>query len=167
MDWSHYFIYDENSGNLIWRIKPCDNVMIGDVAGYMERDGYIRVRLHKRGYPVHCIIWEMHNGPIPKGYQIDHIDHVRSNNRLNNLRLVTCKENQRNQKLHKRNTSGFSGIYWEKAMNKWRVRIMGDSGVRLNIGYFENKDDAVAARNKAYADLGYHENHGVGHEVNQ
>ena len=44
---------------------------------------------------------------------------------------------------------------------------MGDSGVRLNIGYFENKDDAVAARNKAYADLGYHENHGVDHEVNQ
>lgn len=114
MDWSHYFVYDENSGNLIWKVKPCDNVMIGDVAGYMERDGYIRVRLHKRGYPAHCIIWEMHNGQIPEGYQIDHIDHVRSNNRLSNLRLVTHKENQRNQKLHKRNTSGFSGIYWEK-----------------------------------------------------
>ncbi|MBV4829283.1 HNH endonuclease [Escherichia coli] len=167
MDWSHYFVYDENSGNLIWKVKPCDNVMIGDVAGYMERDGYIRVRLHKRGYPAHCIIWEMRNGQIPEGYQIDHIDHVRSNNRLSNLRLVTHKENQRNQKLHKRNTSGFSGIYWEKAMNKWRVRIMGNNGERLTIGYFESKDDAVVARNKAYADLGYCENHGVSHEVNQ
>lgn len=167
MDWSHYFAYDENSGNLIWKVKPCDKVMIGDKAGHMERDGYIRVRLHKRNYPAHCIIWEMHNGPIPEGYQIDHIDHVRSNNRLNNLRLVTHKENQRNQKLNKRNTSGFSGIYWEKAMNKWRVRIMGDNGARLTIGYFENKDDAIVARNKAYADLGYCKNHGVSHEINQ
>lgn len=33
MDWSHYFVYDENSGNLIWKVKPCDNVMIGDTAG--------------------------------------------------------------------------------------------------------------------------------------
>lgn len=52
-------------------------------------------------------------------------------------------------------------------MNKWRVRIMGNNGRRLNIGYFENKDDAISARNKAYADLGYHENHGASHEINQ
>ncbi|WP_096978476.1 HNH endonuclease signature motif containing protein [Escherichia coli] len=167
MDWSHYFVYDENSGNLIWKVKPSAKVKIGSIAGHLDHDGYISVKLHKHTHPAHCIIWEMHNGPIPVGYEVDHLDHIRSNNKLNNLRLVTRKENQRNQKLHKRNTSGFSGIYWEKAINKWRVRIMGNNGKSLSFGCFNNKDDAIAARNKAYADLGYHDNHGVSHEVNQ
>ncbi|EHP6354715.1 HNH endonuclease [Escherichia coli] len=166
MNWSQYFDYDENSGNLIWKVKPSAKVKMGSIAGRLDHDGCVSVKLHKQARPAHCIIWEMCNGPIPEGYEIDHLDHVRSNNRLNNLRLVTHKENQRNQKLHKRNTSGFSGIYWEKAISKWRVRIMGNDGKSLSFGCFDNKDDAVAARNEAYIQLGYHDSHGVSYGIN-
>lgn len=41
---------------------------------------------------VHRIIWETFNGPIPKGQEINHIDHVKSNNKLSNLELVTHSE---------------------------------------------------------------------------
>lgn len=112
MDWSHYFVYDENSGNLIWKVKPSAKVKIGSIAGRLDRNGYISVKLHKHTHPAHR-------------------------------------------------------IYWEKAINKWRVRIMGNNGKSLSFGCFDNKDDAIAARNKAYADLGYCENHGVSNENNQ
>lgn len=46
-------------------------------------------------YLVHRIVWELHNGPIPEGLVIDHIDGNTSNNRLNNLRCISSKDNTR------------------------------------------------------------------------
>ncbi len=55
-------------------------------------------------------IWELHNGKIPEGMLIDHIDRNPLNNQLSNLRLATPRENNRNKSKHKDNTSGFRGV---------------------------------------------------------
>ena len=65
-----------------------------------KRDGYEISGLFKHGkhkwYYIHRMVWEAFRGPIPEGMQIDHINGVKDDNRLANLRCVTPKENQRN-----------------------------------------------------------------------
>lgn len=59
--------------------------------------GYFQVRIAGKKQLVHRLIWEAFNGPIPKGMQIDHINRVRTDNQLENLRLVTQTQNNRNK----------------------------------------------------------------------
>ncbi|EFJ4451892.1 HNH endonuclease [Escherichia coli] len=94
MNWHEWFCYD--GINLIWK-KSRGRMKAGSIAGCPNDTGRIRVRLLGRWYKAHRIIWEMHNGPIPEGYEIDHLDHDPSNNRLNNFRLVLGKENAKNR----------------------------------------------------------------------
>ena len=86
-----------------------------------------------------------------RGMNIDHIDGDRTNNRIENLRLATKAENGWNrQHLDKRNSSGFTGVYWCIRDQKWRARIKVN-GKNIHIGYFTNKQDAIAARRLAEA----------------
>ena len=58
--------------------------------------GYMRLRTaYKSTYYVHRLVWETFKGEIPEGLQIDHINNDRTDNRLKNLQLVTCSENNR------------------------------------------------------------------------
>jgi hypothetical protein len=58
----------------------------------------------------HRLVWELYHGPIPDGMHIDHINHIRDDNRLCNLRLASRSENCCNQLLLTRNTSGVKGV---------------------------------------------------------
>ena len=121
MNWHDYFRYED--GNLYWKIKTNRNVVIGSMAGSIRKDGYIRLRLNKKYYYCHRVVWEMHNGQIPEGLMIDHIDGDRSNNNLENIRLVSALENQKNMKKPSSNTSGVIGVSWREDRGKWRVTI--------------------------------------------
>lgn len=59
--------------------------------------GYLQVRLYRDGkpkwYKVYRLVWEAFNGPIPEGMQVNHINEEKTDNRLENLNLMTCKEN--------------------------------------------------------------------------
>ena len=63
----------------------------------INHNGYYRVGLCKnskiRFYMVHRLVWIAFNGQIPEGYEVNHINEVKSNNRLSNLNLMTRKEN--------------------------------------------------------------------------
>lgn len=119
----------------------------------------MRVWANGRSHKVHRIIWEMHNGTIPEGMEVDHIDHNRLNNAIENLRLVTHRGNAVNQSLRSTNKSGLNGISWDKARNKWVARIY-DHGKQIPLGRYSNIDDAIAARKEAELRYGYFENHG-------
>ena len=96
-------------------------------------------------------------GDLPE--EIDHIDHDRANNKWSNLRAVTRYENCRNQKISKKNTSGFTGVSWSKANNKWRAEVGLRKGrVVMN---FDSIEDAVKAVDSVRLNTGFHKNHGA------
>lgn len=86
----------------------------------------------------------------PNGFDVDHVggDGTEYDNRKCNLRIATKSENSYNQKLQKNNTSGVTGVNWDKKNNKWKVRI-GFNGKRITIGYYDDFNLAVQARQNA------------------
>lgn len=108
----------------------------------------------------HRVAWALAHGDWPLG-QIDHINGVKTDNRLVNLRDVTHAENGRNAKRTRSNTSGVTGVRWYAERNKWVSKIMVN-GVQYTLGYYLNFDDAVASRKAAEVKHGFHPNHGRG-----
>lgn len=112
---------------------------IGSQAGA----GYRHTRVNGTHKLLHRIIWEHVNGPIPEGMYIDHINGVKDDNRISNLRLVTPMQNAQNRPTTK-------GVSWCKRTQKWLAQI-GHNGKRINLGRFENLEDAQAAYAEAAA----------------
>ena len=109
---------------------------------------------------VHRLAWIISHGDIPDGYQIDHIDHDGTNNKLENLRCVTAQENQRNRKLDIRNKSGMNGIRLRKN-GRFEVSTK-HFGKYIYIGKYMTLDEAIAARDAFYlAEGNFHQNHGL------
>ena len=161
--------YDPDTGNLYWKRRPTGDFktegsaktwnsrFAGKKAGCADGYGYIKVAILGVKYQAHRLVWVLYTGVWPD--EIDHINHERSDNRLENLRAVRRSENSRNQSLSSRNTSGESGVSWCAPSGKWRVRLKS-GGVSRHLGLFEKLPDAVAARDAAKAQLGFHKNHG-------
>ena len=116
------FLYSEGSPTfLVWGKDIFNgkkrNILfrkIGDIAGNLDSDGRYSVAFRvdgkqKRRY-CHTIIWEIFNGEVPHGYQVDHIDGDPKNNAISNLRIVTSQGNNRNRGVDSRNSSGVTGV---------------------------------------------------------
>lgn len=154
MNWSEYFIYDSISGSLIWSVDR-GAARAGIVAGSVNRSGYRQVMVKKRYYGVHRVIWEMHNGPIPSGMQIDHIDHNSQNNLIQNLRLVTMQQNNKNHPISSRNSSGSVGVYFIKSSGRWCSQITVNGKVK-HLGTFPDISQAIERRKMAEIENDYH-----------
>lgn len=85
---------------------------------------------------------------FPEGYDIDHINHNKKDNRKNNLRICSHQNNARNSMISKNNTSGITGVYWSKISNKWYAYIMVDRK-NIHLGVFSNINDAIKVRKDA------------------
>ena len=151
------FRYDPDSGKLYYRVNRGSQGLAGREVGHLG-GGYRRTKIDGTFYFVHRIIWLMTYGEWPE--QIDHINHIGDDNRVENLRNVTHRENHLNQSTQKNNTSGVMGVYWHAPGKKWVARINID-GVSTHIGYFDNIFDAACARKSEEIRCGYHQNHGV------
>ena len=80
----------------------------------------------------------------PPGCAIDHIDHNGLNNQKSNLRLCSTSQNNFNQRLGRRNTSGFKGVSWDKSKNKWSAQL-GLNGKIVHLGRFCSAIEAATA----------------------
>ena len=149
--------YDPDTGSFFWAATRNNRTRKGQEAGSLSDEGYVCVKVGGRSYKAHRLAWLMSYGEWP-AEQIDHIDHCRSNNRLENLRQVTHVDNHRNKSLRVVNTSGVTGVHWSKGY--WIARI-GVFGKRVHLGQFRSLDAAAAARKEAEAANGFHANHGV------
>jgi hypothetical protein len=93
---------------------------------------------------------------------VDHINHNKSDNRKENLRICTHTNNNQNRRLHKNNTSGHTGVSWKKSSNMWYSYITKDKK-RLCLGYFEDISDAIQSREEAeikyFGEFRYRGNH--------
>lgn len=166
--------YDDETGQLFWKERPvskfsgktparakslCDlwNLRYANRPAftYISSDGYHVGALDREAYKAHRIIWKMATGEEPEN--IDHIDGVRTNNTLVNLRAASVKENARNRAMPKTNTSGVIGVYlWDNGKHAyWVAQIAPEKQV-----YFSTFEEAVTARKAAEKAMGFHENHG-------
>ncbi len=164
------FAYDPVSGELTWLERPVEHFssasyalrfksrFSGKLAGNVGPLGYRRVNIANKFYTVHRLVWLMTHGEWPES--IDHINGVRDDNRLANLRAVSAAENARNSRAPTNNTSGAVGVSWDKSIGKWFAYIGAGRGTRRALGFFAMKADAIAARKSAEREIGYHENHG-------
>lgn len=110
---------------------------------------------------VHRIIWTMHNGEIPEGKYIDHIDGNRLNNRIENLRVALQAQNRQNSGFQVNNTSGYKDVFWHKSLERWQVRV-GKDGFQKHIGYYKCIEEANAAAIEARVRMhGQFVNHGT------
>ena len=119
--------------------------------------GYHAGNIFDSSFRAHRVIWKMVNNEDSQ--PIDHINHDRSDNRIENLRAVPHAVNCRNRKLRNDNKSGINGVYWNKREKKWCAAIH-KSGRCIHLGYFTSKDEAITARVFAGVEYGFHPNHG-------
>lgn len=109
------------------------------------------------GLLAHRVIWAWLHGEWPE--QIDHINGDRSDNRPENLRRSNYSINAKNHCRRCDNTTGVTGVYWNKSANKWQAGINHQGRWRF-LGYYRDQDQAIAARKAAERELGFHPNHG-------
>jgi len=79
---------------------------------------------------------------------VDHQDRCKTNNHISNLRYATDAENNQNISIKSNNTSGVTGVCFYKKNQKWRAYIKADGRI-IHLGYFEDKNDAIVARQDA------------------
>ena len=125
--------------------------------GTLWNNGYIMMHIGAVPIGVHRIAWRMVHGVWPD--QIDHINGVRDDNRLCNLRNVSRQENARNVRKKSGSETGVMGVYKNSRGLPYRVRI-AHNGKNLSLGSFGTIEEATAAREAAKIKYGYHENHG-------
>lgn len=145
------FTYDIDTGKLYWKVSTNNRVKVGDEVGTPHKTkygetGYRQVSVQGNIFLVHRIIWKMMIGRIPDGMEIDHIDRDRTNNTINNLRLVTRQEQMQNVS----NTKNRVGSTGEKGVrcttfNKFQVWYPHNK----YHGTFDTLNEAVICRNKA------------------
>lgn len=162
--------YNPNTGKLKWRsrglsyfgnnsrvCKIWNTKCAGKEVGSSSYS-YVRVSLNSISYKGHRVAWAIYYGEWPKG-QLDHINGVKTDNRIVNLREVFGNGNSKNMPKQRNNTSGVVGVYWFKRDNLWKAQIQVNNK-SIHLGYFTNKQDAINARKQAEMDYGFHPNHG-------
>jgi len=130
----------------------------GKVVGNRHHSGYIRICIGNKQFQAHRLAWLFQYGEEPDGF-IDHINGVRDDNRISNLRVVTKQENSKNAKRPCNNSSGVCGVKWQESNKRW-IATIGVDYTDVYLGCFENFSDAVNARKNAEVLYGFHENHG-------
>lgn len=114
--------YNSETGIFTWN-KNVSNMSIGDVAGTKNSNGHVQIRVDGKRIFAHKLAWAFVYGEFPDGI-IDHINGIRDDNRICNLRIVTISENAHNQrKPHGRTKSGYLGVSWVSSRKKWQAGL--------------------------------------------
>jgi hypothetical protein len=162
--------YDPGTGVLTWKRRPRElfptekawAIWNGRYAGKraftsQNHNGYFRGAVFNNTSLAHRVAWALVHGVWPD--RLDHVNGDPSDNRLANLRVVSHRENLKNTARRADNTSGTTGVSWFRATQKWSSCVHL-SGKKIHLGYFDNKEDAIAARMAANERFGFHPNHG-------
>ncbi len=164
--------YEPETGRLFWRNRTPDMFPSGKVAtsnqckSWNKRYGgnetfksvnlygYLWGHLSNSNMMAHRVAYAIHHGAWPRS-TIDHKNGNRADNRAENLRDVTQAENCRNRKTATNNTSGQTGVHWRKDCSRWQAYIKTPGKIK-HLGYFTDKNAAIAARKDGEKTYGYY-----------
>jgi len=124
--------YDPATGVLTWK----NGSRCGSIAGCIQKRGYRTIGLRGVEFYAHRLVWFMIHGRWPIG--IDHINGVKADNRICNLREATQSQNIANSGA--KSASGLKGAYYHRKKGKWYSRIL-----KQHLGYFDTKEEAHLA----------------------
>lgn len=137
-------LFNYNPGTGVFTRKVFGRgIRAGSTVGTINPKGYRQIRINFKRYQAHRLAWFYVYGVWP-AEMIDHINGVKDDNRIVNLREATNVENQRNQFIRKDNTSGAKGVYWDQRERKWRSRCWLD-GKQMHVGLFSDFNEADLA----------------------
>jgi len=149
--------FEYKDGNIYWKLKTFRTRVQGKIAGQRRPDGYMAVGLNGKIYKVHRIIFMMHHGHFPQ--TIDHINGIKDDNRIENLRAATFSENCLNRGLRPDSQAQIKGVRWSALNKAWMVRVTVNK-VRKFFGYYKDKElaelVAVEARDKYHKQFANH-----------
>ncbi len=161
--------YNPENGHLFWRERPsemfsCHRIWKSWNSNYANRralytkdkDGYRVGTIFSLKFKSHRVAWAIYYGDWPN-QQIDHINGVKSDNRIANLRDVSQQTNRMNSRLSQKNTSGHVGVSGKRG--KWNASVQIHKNV-IHLGRFKLKREAIVAARAARKALGFGEVHG-------
>lgn len=142
--------YNPHTGVFIWLVNNT-RININDIAGSKDANGYRLIKINGKKFKEHRLAFLYITGQIP--IEVDHINHIRDDNRWVNLRSCSKNQNQWNSTLRSDNSSGYKGVVWNKNAKKWEANIRYNNK-KIYLGLFNSKEKAGLAYNKA--SLRYH-----------
>jgi hypothetical protein len=140
------FSYDLDTGVIRWIAKG-KGMIKKKAAGTLLHSGYLGICVRSKRWQAHRIAWALHHGEWPKD-QIDHINGVKTDNRICNLREATNSQNGKNLGLSKANKSGVKGVSFENYTQRWKASIKVENKT-ISLGRFNSIEDAAKARQLA------------------
>ncbi|AMV00047.1 HNH endonuclease signature motif containing protein [Xanthomonas citri] len=125
--------YDPSTGVFVRVVRLAQRHAAGDRADFLVSSGklagYSRISIDGRRYLAHRCAWLYVHGSWPE-HQIDHVNGLKSDNRIANLRDVTCAVNRENMRVRRRdNRSGMLGVHLHTQSQKWRARLQVDGRI--------------------------------------
>lgn len=146
-----YFFYDQVIG-IFLRKKPVANCSkVGEVAGHINKKGYIIIKFRQKAYKAHRLAWFYVTGEWPKD-QIDHINRDKTDNRFDNLREADNSLNVHNVGIQKNNTSGYKGVSYDPKLKMFRA-YLDYRGQRYFLKLHDTALEASLAREAKFAEL--------------
>ena len=131
--------YNKETGKFMWKVRVNSKVPSGANAGTPQNNGYILITIKTKKHLAHRLAWFFEHGEFPNG-NIDHINGVRTDNRIVNLRVVTTSENQHNQRKP-RAGNPYLGVSAVKGTKYWQAHIAAN-GKQKNLGRFKTPEEA-------------------------
>lgn len=138
--------YEPDTGEIHWIAKGKGKIK-KKAAGTKLYSGYLGICIGPKRWQAHRIAWALHHGTWPKN-QIDHINGIKTDNRIVNLREATNSQNGKNLGLSKANKTGVKGVCWNEKHKSFRAYIKVEHK-QMYLGTFKTLESATKARHDA------------------
>lgn len=143
-EFAEVLLYNKNGEEINRTIIDLDSIdIVKQYKWSLKKKGnnyYVRTTVNGEDIMLHKLLTNTNSDTI-----VDHVNRNTLDNRISNLRIASHSQNNMNKSLQSNNTSGVTGVRFDKNRNKWVAKIKKD-GKTIHLGYFTNKDDAIRKR---------------------